>query len=411
MICKMEDVMYTLYGDGIHDDTLAIQELIDSGVCEVSLPAPKKFYLLSKPLELPSNFRLVLPRFAEVRLAKGANCVMVRTKAVYDYAERLDRSRSEGALFLWGYVDDLAPIKHENIELSGGIWNCNNMEQNPNPQQSHDYSIREFYGFAMLFYNVKNLRISDLTIKDPTNFGITLDTVSYFTVENITFDYNLGNPRPINMDGVHLNGNCHFGLLRNLKGACYDDLVALNADEGVGGPITDIEIDGIFAEDCHSAARLLTVKYAVERIHISNVYGTYYQYCLGLTKYYKGESDGYYDAITFDNIYASKAVRYPHIYDPNTYVYALIWIDKQTLVKSLTIRSMHRKEYNNPIDTIHVRRETVVERLILDDVTTENLTGAPMTFIGGEGRIVNATMRDVRIGDDPITLTPENITK
>ncbi len=26
---------YTLYGDGIHDDTAAIQELIDSGLCEV----------------------------------------------------------------------------------------------------------------------------------------------------------------------------------------------------------------------------------------------------------------------------------------------------------------------------------------------------------------------------------------
>ena len=68
--------MHTLYGDGIHDDTLAIQELIDSGACEVILPAPKNFYLISKPLELHSNFRLVLPRFAEVRLAAGSNCVM-----------------------------------------------------------------------------------------------------------------------------------------------------------------------------------------------------------------------------------------------------------------------------------------------------------------------------------------------
>ena len=34
--------MYNLYGDGIHDDQPAIQEMIDSGVCEVSLPAPQK---------------------------------------------------------------------------------------------------------------------------------------------------------------------------------------------------------------------------------------------------------------------------------------------------------------------------------------------------------------------------------
>jgi polygalacturonase len=72
--------MHKLYGDGIHDDHPAIQELIDSGVCEVSLPAPENYYLITKPLVLPSNFRLVLPRFAEIRLADGANCVMLRNK-------------------------------------------------------------------------------------------------------------------------------------------------------------------------------------------------------------------------------------------------------------------------------------------------------------------------------------------
>jgi hypothetical protein len=93
--------------------------------------------------------------------------------------------------------------------------------------------------------------------------------------------------------------------MRNLQGACYDDLIALNADEGTGGPITHIDVDGVYCEDCHSAARLLTVKFPVEHIHITNVHGTFYQYCIGITKYYKGESEGYYDGITLDNIYAA----------------------------------------------------------------------------------------------------------
>ena len=71
---------YTLYGDGINDDTAAIQELIDSGICEVSLPAPKVCYLIFKLLELPSNFRLILPRFSEMKLAKNSNCVMLKNK-------------------------------------------------------------------------------------------------------------------------------------------------------------------------------------------------------------------------------------------------------------------------------------------------------------------------------------------
>ena len=58
--------MFKLYGDGVHDDTNAIQEIIDSGICEIGLTASKEYYLISKPLELPSGFRLVLPRFAEI---------------------------------------------------------------------------------------------------------------------------------------------------------------------------------------------------------------------------------------------------------------------------------------------------------------------------------------------------------
>ena len=74
---------HILYGDGIHDDYPAIQDMIDSGVCEVSLPAPKKHYLISETLVLPSNFKLVLPRFAEIKLADGANCLMVKNKIIY----------------------------------------------------------------------------------------------------------------------------------------------------------------------------------------------------------------------------------------------------------------------------------------------------------------------------------------
>ena len=64
---------YVLYGDGIHDDTDAIQELIDHSGCELSLPVPQENYLISRPLEIPSNFKLKLPRYAKIRLADGSN--------------------------------------------------------------------------------------------------------------------------------------------------------------------------------------------------------------------------------------------------------------------------------------------------------------------------------------------------
>ena len=35
-------IMYKLYGDGIHDDAPAIQEMLDSGISAVILPVPEK---------------------------------------------------------------------------------------------------------------------------------------------------------------------------------------------------------------------------------------------------------------------------------------------------------------------------------------------------------------------------------
>ena len=131
--------MYKLYGDGIHDDTDAIQELIDSGVCEVSLPAPEQFYLISRPLVLPSNFRLVLPRFAEIRLADNANCVMVRNRwrDIPDDGSVVREGRDQ----IWNFVNRISPDPEdlcENIEIMGGIWNFNNKNQKPNPLETKE---------------------------------------------------------------------------------------------------------------------------------------------------------------------------------------------------------------------------------------------------------------------------------
>lgn len=382
-----------LYGDGIHDDTSAIQEMIDGAGCELSLPAPEKFYLISRSLELPSNFRFTLPRFAEIRLAKDSNCLMLKNKMTPD-PECKERS------YCKIYKDTPESM---NIELSGGIWNCNNLEQEPNPIQKRDRPIPEYWGYGMLFFKVKNLKVSSLTIMDPPNFGITFDTVSYFTVEDITFDYKHWKPLAINMDGVHFDGNCHYGVIRNLKGSCFDDLVALNAPEGSCGPITNIEIDGIFAENCHSAVRLLNNNEAVEKIHISNVFGTYYQYCIGLTrsKYDPEENDGYYDAITLDHIYASKAVRTVFLPWQGDYVYSFFSIDPNVHVKNLIISDFHRREREVSVETVRIHNDTVVDRLTLENITVENSTGKEFPLLSVySSKIGHLIMRNVFAGEN-----------
>ena len=392
----MHEKKYILYGDGIHDDYPAIQEMIDSGVCEVSLPAPKSKYLITKPLVIPSNFKLKLPRFAEIKLADGANCFMLKNKTVNKPEKRLRDFLTPLEKGVWYYIDELSPDIEDaccNFEIEGGIWNFNNKNQDPNPIQTGKFDERHFLGHVMLFYNVQNFRLSNMTFKDPSNYAVMIEKASYFTVENIDFDFNEGNPYSVNMDGIHLNGDCHYGIIKNLKGACYDDFVALNAYEGAGGDITNIEIDGLFAENCHSAVRLLTVQQKIEHITISNVFGTYYQYCIGLTKFYPGETTGCFDAIVLNNIHSSKAKRLPiqeiHMGEEKNYQYPFVWIQGETKVKNMSINGLHRREYENPVATIQIDEKADIDNLLINDISAENYTGYEMPLFVNNGNVKN----------------------
>jgi len=372
-----------LYADGIHDDTLAIQALLDSGAAHVHLPAGKGAYLISQPLRVHSRQQLTLDRYATVRLADGSNCFMLCN------ADEANGDR--------------------DIEITGGIWDMNNMGQAKNPIHFPNPDFPNYAGLAVHFKNVKNLRLADLTIKDPVTFSITLNIVESFTVENITFDFNYGNPWAVNMDGVHLDGHCRMGVIRNIKGACYDDMVALNADEGVPGPITDIEIDGLFADDCHSAVRLLSRQFPVERIHIKNVYGTYYQYCIGLTKYYDGPVAGFYDGIVLEKIFAAKAPRYSVYRKDGSFVYPYIWVEKGLTVKNLHIEDVYRKEENVAIETLGIDPEAHIERLSFQQITQENHTGQPIPVIRNQGRIDKAHFSWIRTGGDEFITGPGSV--
>lgn len=365
---------YTLYGDGIHDDTPAIQELIDSS-CEVRLPAPKVCYLISKPLVLHSNMSLVLPRYAEIKLMPKSNCVMLKNKTVDDYAERVE-SRLMGS-----YINFFSPdAPCQNISVKGGIWNFNNKEQNPNPLSNGEYEPKGYSGFGFVFYNVSNLSLRSLTLKDPCNFGCTLDTVSYFNLEDITFDYNDGNLYQSNMDGIHCCGNCHHGSIEKLYGTCYDDIVALNAHEGSCGPITDITVRGIYTEGSYSAVRLLcsSPKSDMKNIHISDIYGTFYHFGVSFQHFYETGEKGAFENITIENVYASKSDRnLIKFYLVHKYPkYGIVDMEGDSIYKNITIRNVHRKEYIDATPTILLRENAEVTNLTLKNITSENYTEA-----------------------------------
>jgi hypothetical protein len=369
-----------LQGDGIHDDTDALQAILDSGMGVIHIPPPEKAYLISRCLKIHSNTSLALDRFTNIRLADHSDCIMIQN------AER----------------------DAENISITGGIWDFNNKNQRSNPLLDGTYkNLRDYnesyMGVIMRFFGVKNFILASLTLKDPVTFAVEMACMANFTVKDIIFDFNHGNPNATNMDGIHLDGNCRLGLISNLQGACYDDLVALNADDFYVGPIEDISVDGIFARDCHSAVRLLSCGSAVRRIHISNVFGTYYQYCIGLTKFSPDIPHyGNFDQIHLSNIFASKAVRHDIYGKKGTYVYALIWVEPHLKVNNLQISQLHRREEIISIPTIMVEEDVEIQNLSVTHASQENSTDAPFPFLKNRGEIVNLFLEDIVVKQDAL---------
>ena len=168
-----------------------------------------------------------------------------------------------------------------------------------------------------------------------------------------------------------------------------------------------LKVSGIYAEDCHSAIRFLSFKSPMERIHISDIYGTFYQYCISFSKYYLSSPyPGLYDAITIDNVYASKAKLLP-VYNKsaNQVPYPLIQVQSGVKVKSLKISDMHRREYAIPVETIHVYDGGEVDLLILDNISTENHTqGGDMPTLVNEGTIKRLDAKNVIENGEAVVL-------
>jgi hypothetical protein len=258
-----------------------------------------------------------------------------------------------------------------------------------------------YIGHCFIFNDIKDFYLSDITIVNPVVYGMSLSYIEDFTIENITFDYTEGSPKLWNLDGIHLERYCKNGYIHNLKGACHDDLIALTSDDFMQGPIENIEIDGIFAEGCHSAVRLLSQVNPVKNISIKNVFGTYYTYCIILSKY-KNFGEGAFDNIDISGVYASHCEGTADVkgnYSP------LIQIGPDLKLKRLTISNIHRNETRCTTPTIGIKEKTRVKYLNVYSAEQTNSTGGAVPFIGfmGEGSsIENLTLLDIDTGGDEL---------
>lgn len=404
---------FQLFGDGIHDDTAAIQELLDSRAPKIELPVPEKHYLISKTLKLHSDQELVLSRWTVVKLAPKSNCPMLAN----DDFEKGNR----------------------RIVIRGGIWDYDNVNQAPNPMMlvkkmddsvhrdackrmliPDDYPLDpetgdrhgwndllsyrhdRYFGIIFQIINVDEFEMSDVILKNPVCYAAKFARLSNFTMKHITFDFNEGNPSPNNMDGIHLDGFCHNGFIQDIKGNCYDDLLAFNAEDGIidspcFGPIDNIAVDGIYADRCHSAARLLSCGSRISNITIRNIFGNFYRYAIGFTHFFpERPARGVFDNIVFENLYVGKALALDSDWNkcPD---WGLIWGEGCGSVGSLRITGFHRVEEKTLTPSIDFEGKFEIERLTLEDCSIENRTDKPVTFLQNAGKIGELRTEGCRI--------------
>jgi hypothetical protein len=383
-----------LTGNGVSDDTGAIQALLDSRASVVYLPPPAQHYVISKSLRIHSNQTLRLDPFTVIRLADKANDYML-TNADLD----------EG---------------NKNIVISGGIWDGNNKGVDHAAGDRNGTHPRDFFiGSLFLLMYVENLHIENLTVKDPEKFGIHVAACRKFTVENIVFDYNA---HEHNMDGIHLQGGCSEGRISNIKGNTYDDMIALNADDGeywevTKGAITDIQIDGVWATDCFRAVRFLSTGTPVKRISISNIFGSYYTNVIAFTHWRLDlfEQPRFED-ISIHNIFSSKITDKELLGKSGSEwartKYAIIGIEGLLSFNSLTISDVYRTEWMpDAPPTIDIQQGSVIETLRLRNIQQLNRTAQPLTFMKNESNILHLFLDGVvvqeKIAEQAVLITGE----
>jgi len=193
--------------------------------------------------------------------------------------------------------------KDSNIVIIGGIWNGN--YYNPEIRQGAQSKFDNMHGVVSCFrfYGVDNLTVRDAILYKPATYALAAANITHVLYENIIVD--VGPDPLINNDGLHIDGNSQYGVIRHCIINTHDDGIGLNADdlymyfnekqglsgkdafytEASAGPISDILIDDITFNSSLFGIRILSGKSRVDRITIRNIKGYTKGYALVIDNY------------------------------------------------------------------------------------------------------------------------------
>ena len=384
-----------LYGDGIHDDTLSLQALLDErGIVTVDRPGT---YLISRTLVIHSDTRFILSPGARLLAAPMSRCALL-----------------ENERFAGGGRD-------ENIEIVGGIWdgNCDEMGLDAAYEAlhrlDHPYSPDRFMGKLIRFAHVDRITLQKMTVRNPVSYGIQIADVYGFAVRDLFFDYNwhFGTT-----DGVHINGPAYDGVIENLCGTTNDDLVSLTTydephAEVTRGPIENVYIHNLSARNGYSGVRLLSGENdPLRAVRIDGLYGTYRHHAVVISNHNERPGATRFDDLVIENVYARKSdtplgegchLTWEKHADQDGFLY----FGRDAVCGNVTVRNVRRHQDKSTQSALFRFSDTCrIDRLLLDNVHQTTAQGATAPLWEDLG----ATIQTL-IERDSITETIEKLKK
>jgi len=317
------------------------------------------------------------------------------------------RNHSNHSIFINAHKS-FGATKDSNITIIGGIWNGNYYNpQIPRGAQSKGDSITGLVA-CMRFHGVDNLIVRDAFLYKPATYALAASNVTHVVYENLVVDIG---PNPlINNDGLHIDGNSQYGVIRHCILNTHDDAIGLNADdlythwfkwkgklskdafytEEAAGPISDILIDDITLNSSLFGIRILSGKSRVDRITIRNLKGYTKGYAIVVDNYqhdpaivsYAGP--GNIGTLNIEDVDVS-------IYPGPEHMPNESCINVTTNVEQLIFKNIKRKYFETKEPTIYIRgKNTVIGTMEVDGYycldTTRNTT---ISHILVEGASIN----------------------
>jgi len=257
---------------------------------------------------------------------------------------------------------------------------------------------------------VEQVLMRDVSITDSRTFFVYLTNWRRVVFENIYINLS-DSLKPSNQDGLHIQGPGEFLSIRNLQGKAFDDMVALNNDDlqgdwnssgefvraGTGtfgkyagiGPVSDVDIDGVQADDCAQVIRILSRASRLDRVSIRNVKGTYRDFGVWITPYFR--EGGNIGRLEFENINLRPAGQRAYDYVP-AFLFWLAGKMEQVTLKNI---SSHAPIDDRPL--VWIQPDAKIDRLLIDGLNVHDPRKDPgrALLIRADGRIKLMQVRDV----------------